>query len=277
MIRKIITDSGCDLNKELIDNENIDRAPFILELGDTIVTDSLELDAKQYLIDMENYKGVPKSAAPSPQYFYDTFKEAQESFAVTISSKLSGSYNSAISAKNMILDEFKDKAIHIFDSKTACAGQTLVVMKLNELVEKGLDFDSIVTNINEFIEQMKTLFIIKNFDNFAKSGRVSPYIAGLAKLLSITAVCNAKDGEIDITDKARGYKNAFNKLCNIVTNSEIDFSERVLSITHVEAPELALEFKDAVSKKVSFKEIVIQEASGLCTNYAARGGIVIAY
>lgn len=277
MIKKIITDTGCDLNKELLDNENVERAPFVLELGETSVVDTLDLDVKKYLTDMEKFKGAPKSAAPSPEYFYDIFKSSDQSFAVTISSKLSGSYNSAISAKNMIVDEMKDKLIHIFDSKTACAGQTLIVLKLNELLEKGLEFDSIVEKMTEFIEQTKTYFIILSFDNLVKAGRVKPYIASIAKLLSITAIGTASDGEIDVCDKVRGQKKAFIKLSEIVANSEIDFSDRILSITHVEAPEVAEEFKNLIISKVNFKDIVIQEASGLCTNYAQRGGIVIAY
>lgn len=277
MIKKIITDTGCDLNKELLDNENVERAPFVLELGDRIIVDTLDLDTKKYLSDMENFKGVPKSAAPSPEYYYDIFKSAEQSFAVTLSSKLSGSYNSAISAKNMIVDEMKDKLVHIFDSKTACAGQTLIVLKLNELLENGLDFDVIVEKMNEFIEQTKTYFIIQNFDNLVKAGRVKPYVASIAKLLSITAIGTATDGEVDICDKVRGQKKAFLKLSEIVSNSEIDFSERILSITHVEAPEVAEEFKKLIVSKVNFKDIVIQEASGLCTNYGQRGGIIIAY
>lgn len=277
MIRKIITDSSCDLNKELLENENIDRAPFILELGDKTFTDEPSLDTKKYLDEMENFKGVPITAAPSPEYYYNTFKEADEAFAVSVSAKLSGSYNSAISAKNMILDEFSDKSIHVFDSQCASAGVTLTVIKLNELVEQGLDFDTIISEMTKFIEQRKTFFIIRSYDNLVKTGRVNPYIAGLAKLLSITVIGTEIDGEIELFDKVRGSKKAFTKLVNIVTNSDINFSERTLSISHVNDLESALEFKKLVSEKVNFKNIVIQETSGLCSNYTQRAGIVVSF
>lgn len=277
MQRKIITDSGCDLNKELLNNDIIDRAPFNLEIDGIVYIDTPDLDRTDYLNKMEKYSKTPITAAPSPQYYYDIFKGANESFALSISAKLSGSYNSAMTAKNMIEEEFSDKKIHIFDTKTAAAGQTLLTYKLAELVESGLDFDAIIEKMNNIIEETKTYFFLQSFDNLVKTGRTNPTIASIAKLLSISIVGNAVDGEIQLLDKVRGKKKAITNLVKLVTESNVNFSEKILSISHVDALETATILKDLILEKANFKEVIIQETSGLCTNYGAREGIIIAF
>ncbi len=277
MIKKIITDSGMDMNEQLLNSEVIEIAPFNLEIDNELFIDTPELDKAEYLKKMEASKSTPKSAAPSPQYFYDCFKNCDEAFAVTISAKLSGSYNSAISAKNMIIDDFKDKLIHIFDSKSATAGQTLMVLKLQELVLSDLDFHSIVEKMNEFINNTKTYFFLQNFDNLVKTGRTNQYIAGIAKLLNISIIGAAVEGEIQLLDKVRGQKKALAKLSELVTESGVNFSERILSISHVDAFETAMQLKNLISETVKFKDVIIQDTSGLCTNYASRSGLVIAF
>ncbi len=277
MNRKIIVDSGTDANNQLLNNNLIAFAPFNLEIDGEHFIDTLDLDKEAYLKKMEASKTTPKTAAPSPEYFYNVFKEVDEAFAITISGKLSGSYNSAMSAKNMVLDDFKDKLVHIFDSKTASAGETLIALKLSEFIESGLDFDTIVEKTTHFIDNMKTYFFLQNFDNLVKTGRTNQYIATIAKLLNIAIIGTATEGEIELLEKVRGQKKAIAKLAKIVSDSKVDFSEKILSISHVDSLETATELKKLVESAVNFKDIIIQETSGLCTNYAARSGLVIAF
>lgn len=277
MRRKIITDSSCDLNTELLKSDLITIAPFNLEVDGELFIDTLNLNKVDYLKKVETFKGTPKTSAPSPQYFYEVFKENEEAFAVTISSKLSGAYNSAISAKHMIMDDFSDKKIHIFDTKSASAGTTLIVHKLKELLEKDLDFDTIVSQLNQFIDNTKTYFYLQNFDNLVKTGRTNAYIASIAKLLNISIIGKACDGQIELLDKVRGKKKSLQKLAKTIYETECNFSEKVLSISHVESLDIAIELKELVLEKANFKDVIIQETSGLCTNYAARYGIVVSF
>ncbi len=277
MNRKIIADSGTDVNDRILNSDLIDFAPFNLEIDGEHFIDTLDLDKEAYLKKVEASKKTPSTAAPSPEYFYNVFKEVDEAFAVTISAKLSGSYNSAMSAKNMVLEDFKEKAVHIFDSKSASAGETLITLKLKEFIESGLEFDAIVEKTTHFIDNMKTYFFLQNFDNLVKTGRTNQYIATIAKLLNISIIGTANDGEIELVEKVRGQKKAIAKLSKLVTDSKVDFSEKTLSISHVDALETAQELKALVENAVNFKDIVIQETSGLCTNYASRSGLVIAF
>lgn len=277
MHKIIVTDSGTDLNDNLIKSDIVNFVPFNLEVDGVTFVDTISLDKNSYLQKVEASKETPKTSAPSPQYYHDIFKNYEESFVVTITSKLSGSYNSAIAAMNMITEEFQDKKIHIFDSKTATAGQTLIVYKLKELVESGLKFEDIVEKLNEFIDSTKTYYFLQNFDNLVKTGRTNQYVASIAKLLNISIIGSADNGLIKLEHKIRGKSKAIAKLADMVTMSNIDFTDRVLSISHVDAIETALELKNSILEKCKFKDVIIQDTSGLCTNYAARNGIIIAF
>ncbi len=277
MIRKIITDTATDLNSELLDSNLIKFAPFNLEIDGEHFIDTKDIDKTYYLDKMEASPNTPMTAAPSPQYYYEIFKEADEAFAVTLTSKLSGSHNSAMTAKQMISEDFENKKIHVFDTKSASAGQTLIVYKLKELIENGLDFDTIVEKLEEFIDNTKTYFFLQSFDNLVKTGRTNQYIASIAKLLNISIIGTADDGIIKLEQKVRGQKKALAKLVETVVNSDVDFTDRVLSISYVNGIETALELKNAILEKVKFKDVIIQETSGLCTNYAARFGIILAF
>ena len=276
---KIVADSGCELPPQLknVPEPAVEIAPLTLQLGDDIYIDDENLDIEKYILAMENYSGVPKTAAPSPQSFLDRFAGKDSVFMVTISSKLSGSYNSAIAAKNICLEEGRAKFVHVFDSLSTSVAEYLIVEKIFEVSRNTLNNNEIVASVNNFISNMKTYFILDRFDNLAKTGRVKPYIAHLASILSIKPVCQALNGEIAMMDKARGTAKAISKLVDIICKEGKDFENKILAISHVKALEKALKLKDEVSKRVSFKKIIIIECGGLCSTYASRGGLILSF
>ena len=124
---------------------------------------------------------------------------------------------------------------------------------------------------------MRTMFVLEKLDNLVKNGRVNPYIAKIAALLSIKVIGGAKDGEIVMVDKARGYKKAIARLIEIIQKDNINFEERILGITHVQCLERAINIKNEILKKVTFKGVVICEARGIASTYAQKGGLVLSY
>ena len=278
MIR-IVADSGCELPPELknIPEPEVEIAPLTLQLGDKIYTDDEYLDVEEYINAMESYSGAPKTAAPSPQSFLDRFAGRESVFMVTLSSKLSGTYNSAMTAKNICLEEGRAKFVHVFDSLSASVGEYLIVDKILEMSKKTTDNEEIVNAVNNFMSGMKTYFLLDRFDNLAKTGRVKPYIAQIASMLSIKPVCEAQGGEIAMLDKARGTTKAISKLVDIICKEGSDFENKILAISHVKAPEKAKQFKDEIVKRCNFKKIIVLECRGLCSTYAARGGLILSF
>jgi DegV family protein with EDD domain len=280
---RVVSDSGCDLPIEMKTeilsgaSEPIEIVPLTMQVDDRIFTDGVDFDTSMYLEAMESSKNPVRTAAPSPMQYLEKFKQSGSVFVVTLSSKLSASYSNAMIAKNQYLEEVGSKFIHVFDSLTASAGQTLVALKIREFIKKNLTESEIVTKVSDFIDNMNTFVLLEKYGNLVKNGRVSPYIAKIAGLLSIYPICLATDGEIKKVTQARGTANVMAKVVDIVASKKLDFENMILSISHVGCLDKALKYKEALLSKVKFREVFINDTLGLCTTYAERGGIVIAF
>ena len=274
----IMIDSGCDLREELIANEfcNVECIPLNLHIEDKVYVDDKSLNVDDFLNHMESSPVAVKTAAPSPQLFVDMFKKGENFFVVTLSAKLSGTYDSAMLAKRTYLEEYGKKFIHIFDSLTASIGEGLVALKIAEAAKNGLNNLEIVEHVSNFIKGMHTYFILDKFDNLVKTGRINPYIAKLASFLNIKPVCGSENGEIKLFDKARGYNKAVKRMIELMKENTPDLEGRIVGITHCKCYEKALALKDEFIKTLKVKDVIIQEARGLITVYANRGGLVVA-
>ncbi|KEH99337.1 DegV family protein [Clostridium massiliodielmoense] len=275
---KIVADSSCDLSQELKEEMNIDIAPLTLILEDKEYIDNEDLNRLEYIENMKKCKTAPKTACPSPQDYMEKYKGEESIFVVPLSSKLSGSYNSAVLAKNLFLDEIGNKFIHVFDSVTASVGQTIISLKINELSKLNLGEFEIVEKVNKYISEMKTFFLLESLDHLAKAGRLNPIIAKVANMLSIKPIMGSNDdGTIRLVEKTRGYKKAFKRFIDIIGEEGSNLEQKVLGIAHCNCLERALKFKEEVLKRYNFKDVVVVEMSGLSTTYADDGGLVIAF
>lgn len=274
----IISDSCLDFNDELLPEEDsLIRIPFNINIsGEEIVDKDLDVDV---LIDkMKASKDKITTSCPSPNDYLEAFKKGVNSFAVTISAKLSGSHNSAIIAKRIAEEGNDEGEIHVFDCKSAAAGQNLVVLKIKQLLEEKLSFSKIVDEVNKYIENLKTIFVLDSLDNLIKNGRVSPLTGLIGTALHIVPIMGDDgDGNIVVKERVRGKKRAFDKLIQLIGKSNIDFKNTVLAITHINAKEKALKIKDELLSLYSFKDIHIFKGGGLSTIYGDDGGIIIAY
>lgn len=275
---KIVADSCCDLSEELKRNIDVDTAPLTLELEGKEYVDNETLDLKKYIKDMRECKTSPKTSCPSPQDYMNRYKGEESVFVVTLSSKLSGSYNSACLAQKLFLEEVSNKFIHVFDSVSASIGETLVALRVNELWKNNLKEVEIVEKVNNYIREMKTFFLLESLDHLAKAGRLNPIVAKVANMFSIKPIMGSTDeGSIRLVEKTRGYKKAFKRFLDIIGEEGSNLEQKVLGIAHCNCLERALKFKEEVLKRYNFKAVVVVEMSGLSTTYADDGGLVIAF
>lgn len=275
---KIVVDSCVDFNGEVFDNnDQIERIPFNIIIDDEEIVDK-ELDTNLLISKMKESKSKIVTSCPSPNDFLAAYKKCKNTFVVTISSKLSGSHNSALVAKDILKEESPNNSVYVFDSKSATVGETLVVLKIIQLLKEKLPVLQIVEKTNEYISNMKTFLILKSYNNLVKNGRISSVKAFIGSLINIVPIMGDNgDGEIVLKDKVRGHQNAYRRLIDMIGEDNIDFKNTVLGITHVNAEEKAKKIKSEIEKKYSFKEVLIFKAGGLSTVYADDGGIVIAY
>jgi DegV family protein with EDD domain len=275
---KIVADSSCELSEDIKKDMNIEIVPLNLMLEDKHFIDDENLDIKDYIRQMNACKTAPKTSAPSPHDFMKSYEGNESVFVVTLSSKLSGTYNSALVAKKMFLKEVTDKFIHVFDSLSASIGETLICLKINELAKSGNNEIEIVDKVTEYINEMKTFFLLESLEHLAKAGRLNPIVAKVASMFSIKPIMGSNDdGTIRLVEKVRGYKRAFKRMVDVIGEEGTKLEEKVLGIAHCNCPDRALKFKKEVLKKYKFKDIVIVETAGLSSTYADDGGLIVVF
>lgn len=276
MKRIIISDSCLELNDKLKDKLDLIKIPVNLDLGEEYIKDDDNLNIEEFVRKMHAYKGVPKTAAPSPQAFYDAMQGYDEVFIVSITSKLSTTFNSALIAKQMMEEDHPEVKVHVFDTKSAVSGETLIAIEIDKLLDEKAPFETIVDKIEAKIKSMKTLFVLENLDNLVKNGRMSKIAGKLASALSINPLCEANEGEIQVVSKARGMKSGLNKLVSYMAEGIDDISSRKIVISHVLNEARALDLKQKIKDVYNAHDIEIVSSSGITAIYANEGGIVVA-
>lgn len=277
MSYKIVGDSCTDLPEELKKDERISNVPLLLQIGKTTVVDDASFDQAKFLKLMADCSESSKSSCPSPEAYMDSFEGADEIYVITLSSHLSGSYNSAELAKMLYLEKHPNKKIEVIDSKSASIGQTLIAMKIKEIKESGADFERTVEAASRFRDGMHTKFVLENLENLRKNGRLSNITAALCSVLNIKPIMCGVDGVIEKLDQARGISKALLKMIKYVEDDVTDAQNRILGITHCNNYERAVFVRDEIMKRIPFKRAVIADTAGVSSMYANDGGIIIAY
>ena len=277
MSYKIIGDSCTDLTDEMKKEGFVSLVPLTLSIEGEDFIDDETFDQKVFIDKMKASPECPKSACPSPERYMREFEGEEECYVVTLSGKLSGSYNSAVLARSMYLEEHPEAKIEIVDSQSASCGQMLIALKIRELKEKGLSFEEVQKKITEFRDNMKTKFVLESLENLRKNGRLTNMTAMICNVLSIKPVMAAKEGEIIKIDQARGTNKALLRMIDYIVEDAKDVTFKTLGISHCNNRERAEFVKQEILKRVPFKECVIVNTAGVATLYANDGGIIVSY
>lgn len=276
MSYKIVVDSCCELPEEFWGDARFERVPLGLEVGEYQILDDENFDQKVFLQKVAAYPKCPKSACPSPERFMEAYhSDAEHIYCVTLSAKLSGSYNSAMLGKELYGEKYGEKKIHVVDSQSASGGETQLALKLMEMEEAGLPFEKIVEEIEIYRDSMKTYFILDNLETLRKNGRLSGVKALVASTLNIKPVMAGDKGEIVQRSQTIGFKKAMGKLAELLAREATNPAARRLIITHCNAPQRAEQLKKLILDMVSFKECIIMDTRGVSSMYANDGGVIV--
>ena len=278
MSYKIAIDSCGELLNEWKDDERIEAVPLTLMVGGESIIDDETFDQKDFLKKVAACPECPKSACPSPERYMKAYEcEADHIYAVTLSSELSGSYNSAVLGKSLFLEDNPGKKIHVFNSRSASGGESLIAMKIVECEEKGLSFEKIIETVDKYIEEMSTFFVLENLETLRKNGRLSRVKALVASALKIKPVMGATpEGTICQLDQARGINKALVKMVDYVKEGENNSSDKILAISHCNCPERVQMVKEALLERMQVKDVIILDTAGVSSMYANDGGIIVA-
>lgn len=275
---RIVADSSCDLTKALKDKLGVTIVPLTISVGEDHYIDDDQLDLPKMLDEIDAYPEAAKSACPSPQAFMDAFKDQGSVFVITLTAALSGTYNSAMIAKDLFIQDHHEKFIHVFDSKGSSVRETMIAIKIDELIQKGLNELEIVKQVNEYLEKNRFIFQLGSLDTMIKNGRISKLKGFIANALNIRPILFASPtGEAELLENVRTEKKSIQRLVEIVGENCNDFSDKILGISHCEALEKAEQIKQEIEKRYNFKEVFIVPMKGLSSLYTNRGGITISF
>lgn len=281
MSYQIIADSCGDFTEEMKANPVFKLVPLTLEIGEYTIPDDESFNQADFIARVKASPIGPKSACPSPEAFQNAIQSspAEEIYIVTLSSELSGTYQAAKIGQTMAEEEGTSKKIHVFDSKSASAGECKLCLDILEAKEAGKSFEEVVSEIEEACSDITTLFVLESLDTLRKNGRLTGVKSFLASALNIKPVMGAVDGSIVQLGQQRGIQKALKKMVEFAierAGGVEKVKEKRLVITHVNDPERAEAVKADFLKSAEFKEVIITNAMGVATIYANDKGIVVA-
>ena len=274
---KIVVDSCCELPQELRKDERFEIVPLTLIVGSQYEKeDDEDFDQREFLDAVAACQECPRSACPSPERYQEAYRTtAERVYVVTLSSKLSGSHNSAVLGKNLYHEQYGEKDICVIDSKSASCGETQIVYRIMELEEQGLSFEEVTEQIEQFVREMNTYFVLENLDTLRKNGRLSGVKALVASTLNIKPVMRDDDGSIVQLGQGVGMKKALARMADTAIEEAVDSESRRLMITHCNNLRSAECVRRHIEEKLHFKETLILDTAGVSSMYANEGGVIV--
>lgn len=275
----IVCDSSCDIVKlkDLAPDTAFSLAPLKIIVGDKEFTDNENIDIEAMLDAMANYKGASSSACPAPFEWAKQFEIADYSIAICMTGRLSGTYNSAVVARDMILEKYPEKKIYVVNSRSTSGSMILLAEKVNELIKAGKSFEEVINETERYNNTLQLTFCLVNYDNLIKTGRMSAFTGAVATALGIRAVAmKTPQGEISVLSKQRGDNNTYKYIVNHMAGLK-ELKNAKIIISHCKNAEGAYKIKNLLKEMYDAVNVTVIETRGLCSYYANVGGIIISY
>ncbi len=271
---KIVTDSSCDLNKDIIEKYNIKVVPLNVSFGEDTYIDG-ELDKKEFYERMKSSSELPKTSCPSPEKFMQSYEGDEDVIIFTIASALSGTYSAALLAKNMMLEENPNKKIAVIDTETGSIAQGQFIIKAAKLRDEGKSFEEIVETIETLKKDKFFYGSLETLENAIKGGRVNPLAGKLINALNMKVIIKIGDGVVKPIDSARGCNNSIKKVASKISDMMENGKYTSLAIAHANCLEKAEKAKELILKNHSFEEVMITEIGSVMGTYASEGAILV--
>ena len=271
---KIVADSSCDLFR--LKHTEFETASMKIITAEREFIDDADLDVDDMANYLYQFKGKSKSSCPNTTDWLEAFGDADEIYCVTITSGLSGSYNSACAAKQIYESENEGKRVHVFDTLSAGPEITLIIEKIEECIDKDMSFEDICDCVTAYMKKTGLVFMLKSLKTFANNGRVSPIVAKLVGIASICVVGKASDeGTLETMHKPRGERRALETLVGCLEKE--GFKTGKISIGHCQNESAAEQLKELILAKFKNVQIEIHKFRGLCSFYAEKGGVLVGF
>ncbi len=268
---KIITDSSCDLSKDLIEKYEIEVLPLLINFGEESYLDGIDIDFNTMYERIERENVLPTTSQVVPGRFVEAYKkwlgEGYKIIVLPLSSKMSGTYQSANIAKM----EVNSEDIKVIDTLNVTSGLGLIVLKVATMIEEGFGLEEIEKEILKYKEHVDTGLIFESLDNLVRGGRLSKGKAMIVGALGIKLLLNVEDGEMNVYSKVRGTKKAIKEVIEKFNNLDKKQGEPVI-LLEVESPEVCIVLKEYLeSNNIAYIHQKVGCAVGIHSGIKACG------
>ncbi|WP_373895136.1 DegV family protein [Virgibacillus sp. CBA3643] len=278
---QLMTDGGADIPQRLQDELDISIVPLYLHFEDAQFKTGLTMDLQRYYRKIKETNTLPSSAAPSPNDFYEAYKQIDPGTPIlmlSLSKGLSSTYENAVAGKNMLLQEEPDRTIKVINTKTASCGIALLMHEASVKIRENYSFEELVNHIKERVEQTTSLFILKTLENLILGGRLDKFKGTLAKTLNIKLLMRgSEEGAIEVTEKVRGDKKSIRRFVEQIGEYTKNMEDKVITMTHCNDESRAKKVLSEIREKYPFKDAFLSETGPLISNYGGEGALVIAF
>lgn len=272
----IVSDSSCDLPEDYMKEHGINTVPLVISIGNRDYMEGVDISSREFYEKMKISPMLPKTAQPSPAAFARVFDmlsgPGDEILCLTISSKLSGTFQSACIGQAMSTSN-----VTVFDTLAASSGHALQIMKAVELASRGFSVRQIVENLTNYRDSMKILILLDTLENIVKGGRLSRLQGTLARILNIKVLLQGVEGAVEPLEKIRGKKNFLERVLEVIGQKMEDFSDRLFYMTHVNNEEDAFFLQNEITRRYRPKGVLVHPMGPTVSTYAGDGGIVLSY
>ncbi|HLR62949.1 MAG TPA: DegV family protein [Lentibacillus sp.] len=278
---QLMTDGGADIPKRLNEALDIRVVPLYLQFRDEEYKAGVTMDLKAFYQKMDESDELPRSSAPSPNDFYEAYKQVSPDTPIvmlSISKGLSVTYENAVLAKHMLLEEEPGRQIEVINSKTASCGLGLLLYEAKAKMDENYTYEQLIDHLYERVEQTNTLFVLKTLENLILGGRLDRVKGTIAKTLNIKPLMRGSDeGTIEVTEKVRGDKKSIRRFVEQIGEHTKNFEDKIITMTHCNAEDRAKKVLADIREKYPFMDAHLTDMGPLIATYAGEGGLVISF
>lgn len=272
---KIITDSSSDLSREIIEKYDITVVPLKVNIEGKDYLEGIDLTRQEFFMKLFSSETLPKTSQPSPAEFaenFSKFTEEDELLCLTISSGLSGTYQSACIGK-----ELSGTNVTVFDTLAGSLAHGFQIVHAAELAQNGYSIEKIVTELEKSREEMNILILLDTLENIVKGGRLSKFQGSIAKILNIKVILEGVNGKVEVLEKVQGKKKFQKNTLKVIQNKKEDFSQTIFGITHTGNIEEAEARKAELIQQFRPKDVIVRYMGATMGTYAGKGGMIISF
>lgn len=274
---RILTDSVADIPDWIVKELNIEVLPLTVNFQDASYKDGVEISKEEFYEKLSKAKRLPTTSQVTPEEFIKTFealtKNSDEVVAILMSSRLSGTYNSAVLAK----EHLKTEGVTVIDSKFVTFPQGLIVIEAARMVSKGYSKSEVIDKVTYMIEHMECKFIIDDIEYLKKGGRLTASQALIGKLLNIKPIITMENGILIFDDKVRGKKKAIKWVTNWIRENNYSLKEKTVGLFHSNYYEYLMDLHRNLNENFEIKEIIEAKVGAVVGTHAGPGCIAITF